>query len=69
MLGPTVGDDGSGYLVVRQWELVETVAGRRDGKYRVVTRVSSGDQEFEEAARVFVRLAGLELPPEMKRRE
>lgn len=43
-----------------------TIEGRRDDRYRVVTRVSSDDQSFEQAARVFVRLSGMALPDGMK---
>ncbi len=42
------------------------IEGRRDGLYRVVTRHEASDQQFENAARVLVKLAGADIPEEMK---
>lgn len=44
-----------------------SIEGRRNGKYRIVTRVN-GDEMFQKAARIFVRLSGLEVPSGMKPR-
>jgi hypothetical protein len=49
-------DDGSAW----------TIEARRGERYHVVTRQNNGGPAFEEAARLFARLAGLDVPPAMK---
>jgi hypothetical protein len=44
---------------------VWTIEGRRQGRYRVVTRWNADDDAFEEAGRALVRLSGLNVPPEI----
>jgi hypothetical protein len=44
-----------------------TIEARRNGSYRVVTRLSGRDEKFEEAARILVTMSGVDLPSAMRK--
>jgi hypothetical protein len=62
------------FWMIPSWRLTPDVddgqiwvmEGRREGTYRVVTRVNTSDPSLEDAIRMLMRLAGMVVPEEMR---
>jgi hypothetical protein len=65
--------DNARFWMIPNWRNTPNVSdgqiwvmeGRREGTYRVVTRVNADDPFLEEAIRMLMHLAGMEVPEEM----